>query len=351
MFILFLESSFTDDETVAGDKGPSISVVNAEHDNDTNSTGGSEVEGEDKKEDEKVNNGYVRVETKAVPTPQHPTKVVYPPDHIQLSLARHMDIMDTFSDDNSTRAELGSNPDERSILSDTVEQQEALAAVDTSDTEAEVNVKETTSTEVIVSPPTSEEEGDDSGTPQGVVVLSSPVGVTSTMSIVRPRSAPQSKLQQVLPADFDKCYSNHVPSQVMSRHQSQKSVPEAVTPAPKGMHKFSSLPAKSKYLGIDGAMAGTDGHAFTVLNSFRDSREAIDEIWKSVTLERSSQLDKTAEEEGSSLTNSPHSSHLDVSTSAGLAVNTSNGDVSEYHYINVSHVMSVFIGWQSTSKW
>ena len=304
------------------DKGPSISVINTVVDDDDSSAASSGGHGEDKKEgedDDEVNNGYVKVETKAVPTSQHPTKVVCSPEHIQLPLPRHMDINDTFSDDNSTRAELGSNPDERSILSDTVEPSEAVEVVNSTDMEDEDQTINCTG--VIVSPTANDDDDDNCGTPKGVVVLSSSVAVTSTMSVVRPRSAPQSKLRRVLPADTDRCYSNHEPNQVMIRHKSHKSVPEAVNPVHKDMHKYASLPTKSKYLGVDRAMAGTNGHAFTVLNSFKDSREAIDEIWKSVTLEGSSQLERTDEVETSSSTNSPHSSHLAVN---GSDVNVSN---------------------------
>lgn len=325
---IVVESSFTDIDIDIddNDKGPSISVINtAEHDDSGSSSGGgSEAEGDEKQkeeDDEKVNNGYVRVETKAVPTPQHPTKVMCSPERIQLPLVRHMDsINDAFSDDNSTRAELGSNPDDRSILSDTVEQPEAPSAVNMADTEAEV--KATISTEaIVISSPTEDDDDDDHGAPKGVVVLPSSVAVTSTMSVVRPRSAPQSKLRRVLPADSDNCFTNHETTEVISRHQTQKSVPDVVNRPPKEMHKYSSLPAKSKYLGVDRAMEATNGHhGFTVLNSFKDSREAIDEIWKSVTLERSSGLEKT-DEFVSSSSPSHHSS-------SSLAVNASDRDVS-----------------------
>ena len=326
---MFIESSFIDVDVDHDDKGPSIAVINTADHDDTSSSNdaGSEGDSEDKKEeeeddDDKVNNGFVRVETKAVPTSQHPTKVVCSPEHMQLPSIRHMEnFSDTFSDDNSTRAELGSNVDDRSVLSDPADQPEALSASTT--TEAEVKDKDPVEA-IIISPPT-EDDDEDHGAPKGVVVLPSSVAVTSTMSVVRSRSAPQSKLRRVLPADSDNCFTNHETTEapkVLTRHQTQASVPDVVNrPPQKEMHKYSSLPAKSRYLGLDRAMEATDGQqGFTVLNSFKDSREAIDEIWKSVTLERSSQLEKTDELASSSST-SHHSS-------SSLAVNASDGDVS-----------------------
>ena len=277
--IITIESSFIDVDIDDDDKGPSIAVINtAEHDDTSSSSSSSgsstndavsEGEAEDKKEDddEKVNNGFVRVETKAVPTPQHATKVMCSPERIQLPLVRHMEnFTDTFSDDNSTRAEMGSNPDDRSVLSDTADQPEALSAATTTE------VKDKEPTEAIVITPPSED--DNHGAPKGVVVLPSSVAMTSTMSVVRPRSAPQSKLRRVLPADTDNCFTNHETTETprvmtMGRHQAQKSVPDVVNPPQKEMQKYASLPAKSRHLGLDRAMEGTDAnHGFTVLNSF-----------------------------------------------------------------------------------
>ena len=313
--------------------GPTISVINTTEHDDNSSSGGSEVDNDDKKkeeEDDKVNNGYVRVETKAVPTPQHPTKVMCAPERIQL--AHHMDIIDTlFSDDN---IELTSNPDERSVLSETVEQPGAPSALNTADNE--VTIKALSSTEVIVSPPTTEDDDDTHGAPDGVVVLPSSAALTSTISVVRPRSAPQSKLRRVLPADGDNCFSNYDGTKSMNRHQSQQSVPDVVNPPKKEMHKYSSLPTKAKYLSADRAMEGIDGgRGFTVLNSFKDSREAIDEIWKSVTLEEPSQLENTPEVASDSPEASHHSSQLAVSMSSSLAVNASDADVSMH--VNVKY--------------
>ena len=84
------------------------------------------------------------------------------------------------------------------------------------------------------------------------------------------------------------------------------------------MNKYSSLPTPARYLSVDSALEGIDSRPFTVLNSFKDSREAIDEIWKSVTLE-GSQLTTTAE-----VTNSHSSQQASVSSS--LAVNASDAD-------------------------
>ena len=309
-------------------------INTGEHD-DNSSSGGSEVDSDEKKkkkeeeDDDKVNNGYVRVETKAVPTPQHPTKVVCSPEQ----LAQHMDIIDTlFSDDSSLRVELVDNPDERSVLSETVEQPAAPSALNTADNDVTINAE--SSTEVIISPPTTEEDDDSHSAPKGVVVLSSSAALTSTISVVRPRSAPQSKLRRVLPAEGDKCFSNYDGTQSMSRHQSQQSVPQVVSPAKKEMHKYASLPTKAKHLSADRAVEGVDdSHGFTVLNSFKDSREAIDEIWKSVTLERLLQLENTPEVASDSSTTSHHSSQLAVSMSSSLAVNASDADVSSVHVI------------------
>ena len=334
--VLLIESSLTDVDRV-DDKGPSILVINtANHDDSSSSGTGSETEGEDKKkeeeeeEDDKVNNGFVKVETKAVPTPQHPTKVMCSPQRIQLPLTHHHDDNNNaLSDDGSTGAELGNNPDERSVLSDRTEQPEALAAVNLTDIEVEIKPTSSTDPVMVVSPP---EEDDDCGTPKGVVVLPSSVDVTSTISVVRPRSAPQSKLRRVLPADSDNCFTNYETPPVMSRHQNQMSVPDVVNPPKKDMHKYASLPAKSRYLDVERAMEGFDGsHGFTVLNSFKDSREAIDEIWKSVTLGRSSQLERTDEIASSSSATSHHSS-------SSLAVNASDADVSYVivHHLNIN---------------
>lgn len=301
-------------------------MINTDDHDDDCSSGGSEVDSDEKKkeEDDKVNNGFVRVETKAVPTPQHPTKVMCTPEQ----LAQHMDIIDTlFSDDNSMRVELADNPDERSVLSETVEQPGAPSALNTTDNDVTINAM--SSTEVIVSPPTTEEDDDSQNAPKGVVVLPSSAALTSTISVVRPRSAPQSKLRRVLPADGDNCFSNYDGTKSMNRHQSQQSVPDVVSPPKKEMHKYASLPTKAKHLSVDRAMEGVDGgHGFTVLNSFKDSREAIDEIWKSVTLERSSQLENTPEVASDSPGTSHHSSQLAVSMSSSLAVNASDADVS-----------------------
>ena len=325
-----LESSSAED-----DMGPKMSVINTTEQDDS-SSGASEVEGDKKEEDDKgneeddkVNNGYVKVETKAVPTPQHPTMVLCAPEHARE--AHHTDIIDTLSNENETRTELGSNPEERSVLS---EQPEATPALNTADNEAEVTVNAMSSTEVIVSPPTTEDDEDDEGehgAPKGVVVLPSPAALTSTMSVVRPRSAPQSKLRRVLPAESDNCYANYDGTQSMNRHQSQKSVPEVMNPPLKEMHKYASLPTKGKYLSAEKAMGGgglESSRGFTVLNSFKDSREAIDEIWKSVTLEGSSQLEKTPEVASDSPGTSHHSSQIAVSMSSSLAVNANDGDVS-----------------------
>ena len=337
----YLETSCDAGDAGDDDMGPRISVINTTGHDDNCSSGGSEVESEEsedkkKEEDEKVNNGYVRVETKAVPTPQHPTKVVCAPERIQLA-SHHMDIIDTlFSDDYNITAELGSNPGERSVSSETVEQPEAPSALNTAENETEVTVKAAmSSTEVIVSPPTTEDGDETHGAPKGVVVLASPAALTSTISVVRPRSAPQSKLQRVLPADSDNCISNYEGLKSMSRHQSQQSVPDVVNPSKKEMHKYASLPTKAKYLSADRAMEGTNGsHGFTVLNSFKDSREAIDEIWKSVTLEGPSQLEKTPEVASDSPGSSHHSSQVAVSMSSSLAVNASDADVSVHVITN-----------------
>ena len=334
--VVILDSSCDTDDDVHDDdddKGPSISVINTGEHDDNCSSGGSEVDSDEKKkkeEDNKVNNGYVRVETKAVPTPQHPTKVMCSPEQ----LAQHMDIIDTlFSDDNNMRVELVDNPDERSVLSETVEQPGAPSALNTADNDVTINA--VSSTEVIISPPTTEEDDDSHGAPTGVVVLPSSAALTSTISVVRPRSAPQSKLRRVLPADGDNCFSNYDGTKSMNRHQSQQSVPDVVSPPKKEMHKYASLPTKAKHLSADRAMEGVDGsRGFTVLNSFKDSREAIDEIWKSVT-ERTSQLENTPEVASDSPGTSHHSSQLAVSMSSSLAVNASDADVS-VHVISYS---------------
>ena len=306
--------------------GPKISVIDTTEQDDS-SSGASEVEGDKREEDDKVNNGYVKVETKAVPTPQHPTMVLCAPEHERAS--HHTDIIDTTSDENNTKTELASNPEERSVLS---EQPEATPALNTADNEAEVTINAMSSTEVIVSPPTTEDDDNDDGehgAPKGVVVLPSPAALTSTMSVVRPRSAPQSKLRRVLPAGSDNCFTNYDGTQSMNRHQSQKSVPEVMNPPHKELHKYASLPTKGKYLSAERAMGGLESsRGFTVLNSFKDSREAIDEIWKSVTLEGSAQLEKAPEVASDSAGTSHHSSQLAVSMSSSLAVNANDGDVS-----------------------
>jgi len=52
------------------------------------------------KDGDKLNNGFVRVESKAIPTPQHPTKVIYPPDVVHLQ--RHLELIgDSYSDYNT----------------------------------------------------------------------------------------------------------------------------------------------------------------------------------------------------------------------------------------------------------
>ena len=334
----YLESSYNDIDTDDDDKGPSVTVVINTAENE-DSSGGSEediVEVEDKKkkkkeeeEDEQINNGYVRVETKAVPTPQHPTMVMCSPEDIQISLS--LNTNNTVSDENSAKTEQSANPDEHAQPSDTIKQPEAIS-VNTAAMETEVTIKATDPVDAAAtSPPTTEEDHNDIGAPKGVVVLPVPVASTSTMSVVRPRSAPQSKLQRVLPADSNNCFNNHDNSHPLIRHQSQKSVPE-VNPAKKELSKYSSLPAHAKNLSFDGAVeSNTDAGGFTILNSFKDSREAIDEIWKSVTLEGSSQLEKTIEVATSSSGTSPRSSQFAISMSSSLAVNTSNTQVSVYN--------------------
>jgi len=301
------------------------------------------------KDGDKFNNGFVRVESKAVPTPQHPTKVIYPPDVIHLQ--RHPELVsDSYSDDNSTRAELGSNADERSISSDDNDSQQPGSSTEALGDEASSvsnePVSSVNSTDQIPSPPVeqvpstamkqsliinteqstiinteqtpSEEVPTSNGdtVTQGVVVLQSSLHVTSTMSVVRPRSAPQSKLHKVLPADSSKCFTTQdTPSQSIERHQSQKNVVEVKNV--KEMHRYSSLPAQARQ------SMETSSKQFTLLNSFKDSREAIDEIWKSVTLGDTKPISPE-----DVIVDVPTSLQAAVSISSSLAVNASEGDVS-----------------------
>jgi len=313
------------------------------------------------KDGDKLNNGFVRVESKAVPTPQHPTKVIYPPDVVHLQ--RHLELVsDSYSDDNSTRAELGSNVDERSISSDDNDSQQAdsvtastevlgdeisvvsnepVPSVDSIDQIPSPSVEQVPNTTVKQAPinteqaisisteqtpseevPTSMTNGDAVTSPiEDVVVLQSSLNVTSTMSVVRPRSAPQSKLHKVLPADSSKCFTTQdTPAQSIGRHQSQRNVVEVKYV--KEMHKYSSLPSQGRQMSME-----TCSKQFTLLNSFKDSREAIDEIWKSVTLGDTKPV--SPEDVIVDVPTSPVELQAAVSMSSSLAVNASEGDVSE----------------------
>ena len=262
----------------------------------------------------------------------------------------------------STRAELGSNADERSISSDHNDSQQAdsvtastealgdkisvvsnepVPGVDSIDQILSPSVEQVPNTTVKQTPSINTEQaiaisteqtpseevrtsmtnGDTVTSPiQGVVVLQSSLNVTSTMSVVRPRSAPQSKLHKVLPADSSKCFTTQdTPAQSIGRHQSQRNVVEVQYV--KEMHKYSSLPAHGRKISME-----TYSKQFTLLNSFKDSREAIDEIWKSVTLGDTKPV--SPEDVIVDVPTSPVELQAAVSMASSLAVNASEGDVS-----------------------